>query len=88
MSVEQALELSRSAIMMALLLGSPILFTAVAIGLIISIMQAVTQIQDQTISFVPKIIAMVLMLVYVMPWMVSEMVEYSTDLIQNIPSTF
>jgi flagellar biosynthesis protein FliQ len=88
MSVEQALELSRSAIMMALLLGSPILFTAVAIGLIISIMQAVTQIQDQTISFVPKIIAMILMLVYVMPWMVSEMVEYSTDLIQNIPSTF
>jgi flagellar biosynthetic protein FliQ len=57
-SVDQAVELSRAAILLTLMMGAPVLIMAVTVGLLISIMQAVTQIQDQTISFVPKIVAM------------------------------
>ena len=86
MSVDYAVELARASVMLALLLGAPIMLVAVAVGLIISIMQAVTQVQDQTISFVPKIVAMFLMFLYVLPWMMNEMMEYTTNLIRDIPA--
>ncbi|QDT42102.1 Flagellar biosynthetic protein FliQ [Gimesia alba] len=66
--------------------SGPVMLTAVVVGLVISIGQAVTQIQDQTISFVPKIIMMVLAILYTLPWITSLLVEYSTNLITNIPS--
>ncbi len=88
MSVDQASELGRQAIMLALLIGSPVMLTAVVVGLTISILQAVTQIQDQTISFVPKIIAMLLITLYAMPWIMGQMIEYSTNLVKAIPSAF
>ena len=66
--------------------SGPVMLTAVVVGLVISIGQAVTQIQDQTISFVPKIVAMVLAILYTLPWITSLMVEYSTNLITNIPT--
>ena len=88
MSVDQAAELGRQAIVLTLLIGSPVMLTAVVVGLTISILQAVTQIQDQTISFVPKIIAMLLIMLYAMPWIMSQMIEYSTNLVNAIPSAF
>ena len=57
MTIDQALELARSAVMLTLLIGAPVMLVAVIVGLLISILQAVTQLQDQTLSFVPKIIA-------------------------------
>ena len=72
--------------MMTLLIGAPVLLAAIVVGLVISIMQAVTQIQDQTISFVPKIVAMLVTLLIVLPWAMTRMIEYSTDLIREIPS--
>lgn len=86
MTVEQAIELSRAAVMLTLTISAPVMLVAVAIGLLISILQAVTQLQDQTLSFVPKIVAMLLTLLLVLPWMLSRMIEYSTALIHDIPS--
>ncbi len=86
MTVEQAVELTRGVVGLTLLLGAPIMVIAVIVGLTISVLQAVTQLQDQTLSFVPKIIAMALAGLFVFPWMLRQMIEYSTSLFNNIPS--
>ncbi len=86
MTIDQAAELGRAALMMTLLVGAPVLLAAIVVGLVISILQAVTQIQDQTISFVPKIVAMLLTLLIVLPWAMTLMIEYSTNLIREIPT--
>ena len=88
MTVDQAIELIRGAILLTLMIGAPVMLIAVVVGLVISILQAVTQIQDQTISFVPKIAAMLLTILYIMPWVMNQMIEYSTNLILDIPSQF
>ena len=72
--------------MMTLLIGAPVLLAAIIVGLFISILQAVTQLQDQTLSFVPKIVAMLVTLIIVFPWVMTRMIEYSTTLIREIPS--
>ena len=86
MNIDQAIELSRGAVMLTLMIGAPVMLIAVVVGLLISILQAVTQLQDQTLSFVPKIVAMLLATLYVLPWIMNQMIDYSTNLIQNIPS--
>jgi len=86
LDTNQAVELCRQAIILTMLIVGPVLVVAVAVGLLISILQAVTQLQDQTISFVPKIIAMMVAMLYVLPWAVDRMVEYSQTLIRDIPS--
>lgn len=86
MTVEQATELTRNAVVLVLMLGAPIMLMAILVGLAISILQAVTQLQDQTLSFVPKIIAMALAGLVLLPWMLHRMVEYATQIFNNIPS--
>lgn len=86
MTVDQAIELGRAAIMLSLLIGAPIMLAAVVVGLVISIIQAMTQIQDQTLTFVPKIVVMLLAALYLLPWIMTQMIEYSTNLFQSIPS--
>lgn len=85
MNVDNAIELGREAIMMALLIGTPVLLVGTAVGLLIGLIQALTQVQDQTVSFVPKIIAMFVALGLCLPWLIQHMVEYSHNLIVNIP---
>jgi flagellar biosynthesis protein FliQ len=85
MTVDMAVELGRAAVMMTLLLGMPVMVVAIIVGLVISILQAMTQIQDQTLSFVPKIVAMILTILYLLPWTMERMIEYSTELIHGIP---
>lgn len=80
------LDLGREGLLIMLEVSGPVMLTAVVVGLVISIGQAVTQIQDQTISFVPKIVMMVLAILYTLPWVTSLLVEYSANLITNIPS--
>ncbi len=70
--------------MIALIVGAPIMVMAIVVGLITSIMQAVTQLQDQTLGFVPKIVAMMLTMLYVLPWAMSQMIEYSASLFKDI----
>lgn len=87
MDVGQAIELGRTAVTLSLMVAAPVMVVAVVVGLLISILQAVTQIQDQTISFVPKITAMMVTIIYILPWAMSRMMEYSSTLISDIPST-
>lgn len=86
MTAEQAIEMTRSAVGLTLMMGAPIMLIAVFVGLTISVLQAVTQLQDQTLSFVPKIIAMALAGLFFFPWMVHQMVEYAAAVFTNIPS--
>ena len=88
MDVEQAVELARDAVMLTLLLSLPIMGVAMLAGLLISIGQAVTQIQDQTLSFVPKIVLMLLTALLILPWSIGLIMEYSTNLYLEIPNLF
>jgi len=88
MTSDTAVELMRTAILLTLLLGAPVMVVSIAVGLLISMIQAVTQIQEQTLSFVPKIVVMLLVALLTLPWAITQMVEYSTTLIRNIPATF
>ena len=85
MDPQDAIDLGREAVMVTLLVSSPVLLAGMVVGLVIGLLQALTQIQEQTGSFVPKMVAMVLALSITLPWLVNEMVEYSRHLISNIP---
>jgi flagellar biosynthetic protein FliQ len=85
MNPEDAIDLTRGALMTALMIGAPILLVGVVMGLLIGLLQALTQIQDQTISFVPKIVAMIVAVAFCLPWLVQRMMEYSEDIILDIP---
>lgn len=85
MDPSQIIDLGRDAMVTSLLIGAPVLLVGVAAGLIIGLVQALTQIQDQTVSFVPKIVAMVAALGVCLPWLIQRMTEYSAELISNIP---
>jgi flagellar biosynthetic protein FliQ len=78
MNIDQAIETVRESLTVMLLLSSPILAAALVIGLVISIMQAVTQIQDQTLSFVPKIVVMGIVTILVTPWLATQIMEFAT----------
>ena len=85
MTPQDAIDLGREAIVITLLMASPVLVAGMVVGLAIGLLQALTQIQEQTVSFVPKIVAMILALSFALPWLVARMVQYSTDLIEQIP---
>ena len=88
MNPQDAIDLGREAIWTALMIGAPILLAGMAVGLLIGLFQALTQIQEQTVAFVPKIVAMVLALSLALPWLITRMLQYSTDLIEGIPGRF
>ena len=87
LTTELAAELCRNAVLLALTIGGPVLLAALATGLIIGILQAVTQLHDQTLSFVPKLIVMSLVILFLLPWGLSQLTEYATNLIREIPHT-
>ena len=72
-----ALDLARSALMISLWIATPILVSGLVIGLVGSLAQAVTQIQEQTLSFVPKIAAMILVTVMLLGWISTQMIEFA-----------
>lgn len=80
MTVEQATDLLRDAMLVTLLIIGPILAIGMVVGLVISLVQAVTQIQEATLAFVPKIFAMAVAVVVVMPWMMQRLLEYTRHL--------
>ena len=85
MSNDLAIYLSKQLLWQALLIASPIILVAVISGLIISVLQVVTQIQDSSLNFVPKILAVVLMLMVCSNWMMHSLIEFSHNLFLNIP---
>ncbi len=72
--------LVRETMIVALKIASPILLAGVVVGLVISLLQSVTSIQDQTLSFVPKIAAMLLVAALLLPWIVLKLIDYSAEL--------
>lgn len=85
MENEFAVEVVNQALKVALMLSAPMLIGALVIGVLISIFQAVTQINEQTLSFIPKILVIVAALVIFSPWMMETMVSYTRELFTSIP---
>jgi len=85
MTPEVVMEIGRQAIEMTLLLSAPLLLAALLIGLVISVFQAATQINEQTLSFIPKLVGMFLVLILAGPWMLQLMVDYMRRLLESIP---
>jgi len=77
MTVDQANDLVRQTLMLAMVLAAPVLVIGLIVGLAISLFQAVTQIQEQTLVFVPKIAAMIAVAIFVMPWIATRLMEYT-----------
>ena len=85
MTPETVMDIGRQAIEMTLILSGPLLLAALVIGLIISIFQAATQINEQTLSFIPKLMGIFLVLILAGPWMLQMMVDYIRRLFESIP---
>ena len=77
MTIDQAVDIVREALTLMLLLSLPILGAALIIGMAISIFQAMTQIQEQTLSFVPKVIGMVIVTILVTPWIATMIIDFA-----------
>jgi flagellar biosynthetic protein FliQ len=86
MSQDTVVNLAAQAITLALSVAGPLLLASLVIGLVVSVFQAVTQIQEQTLSLIPKIVGIVLVIVVLGPWMVNKMVTYTQNLYGSIPS--
>ena len=82
---DTVIQLVVEAVELALKVGLPLLLVGLAVGLVISVFQAVTQIQEQTLTFIPKILATVAVLVIGGPWMLDQLLSYTTDLWGSIP---
>ncbi len=85
MNAELAIELIKNMIFLAIKLAAPLLVVGMVVGLAISLFQTVTSIQEQTLSFVPKALAIITVLIVALPWMLRMLMEYALELIQKMP---
>jgi flagellar biosynthetic protein FliQ len=86
MTQEFVVGLGRQAVEMTLMLATPMLGLGLAVGLMVSIFQAVTMIQEMTLTFVPKIIAVMLGLLLFLPWMLRTMLSFTTQILTDLPN--
>ena len=86
MSPQDAIDIARRAILITLLLSSPMLGFGLIVGLLISILQAVTQINEMTLTFIPKIIAVVVALALFLPWIMQIIMNFTIEIISRLPS--
>src|SRR5438045_3628720 len=87
MTLDNATELVRQTLILALLVSAPMLLIGLVVGIVVSLLQAVTQIQEQTLTFVPKIAAMVGAAVLLMPWIGHHLLEYAADMFRAMQQT-
>jgi flagellar biosynthetic protein FliQ len=85
MTPESIMSLGRHAIEVTLMISAPMLLVALGVGLIVSIFQAATQINEATLTFIPKLIGIFLVLVIAGPWMLTVMLDYMREMLGNIP---
>jgi flagellar biosynthetic protein FliQ len=83
MDASAAVDICRHTLIAALIIGAPMLIVGMAAGLLIGLLQALTQIQDQTVAFVPKLVAMAAVMVVCMPWLFMRMVEFTRQVFEN-----
>jgi flagellar biosynthetic protein FliQ len=86
MSGDMAIQISRDALSMVMLIAAPMLGLGLLVGLLVSVFQATTQIQEQTLAFIPKIIAIFVAILVFGPWMLSLMVDYTREIFTNLPN--
>jgi flagellar biosynthesis protein FliQ len=86
MNAQLVVELARSSIYTTLLVSSPMLILALVVGLAISILQAITQIQEMTLTFIPKIVAVAIALIVFLPWMINTVVGFTNQIFSMIPT--
>ncbi|KGX88434.1 flagellar biosynthesis protein FliQ [Pontibacillus litoralis] len=84
MNSQDVISLAEDGIFTVLMITGPLLVLALAIGLAVSIFQATTQIQEQTLAFIPKIVAVLLGLLFFGPWMLTKMVEFTSNIFHNL----
>jgi flagellar biosynthetic protein FliQ len=85
MSAGLAVELLHRAVVMCLLVAAPLLITSLLVGVVVSLMQALTQIQEQTLTFIPKLVAVAVVLMLSLPWMMRELIDYLTSTLDLLP---
>ena len=83
MNVDQATDLIRHTLLLALTISAPMLLIGLAVGIIVSLFQAVTQIQEQTLTFIPKIAAMTVAAIVLMPWIAQRLLDYTSTMFTN-----
>lgn len=81
---DSVVDLARNALLVGLKIAAPVLVAGIAIGLLVSIVQSVTQIQEQTLTLVPKIFVMTAVAIMLMPWIVMRLVEFATEMFQLV----
>ena len=86
MTPQNVMDLAHSALFVTGLLAAPLLLVALVVGLVIGMLQAATQVNEQTLSFIPKLLLIVLTLFAIGPWMLRVLVDFTHDLYTNIPS--
>ena len=86
MTQQFVIDLGREMLMTTVLIATPLLGVSLIVGLTISIFQAVTQINEMTLTFIPKIAAVVIVLIILMPWMLNLIVNFTTNLLTNLPN--
>jgi flagellar biosynthesis protein FliQ len=86
MNQDMVVNLAMQAMQLALKLGGPIMIVGLVIGLAISVFQAVTQIQEQTLAFIPKIVGLAVVIVVAGPWMLGQLLVYTQELWGSIPT--
>lgn len=86
MTPESVMSMGRNAVEVLLMISAPMLLSALIIGLVVSIFQAATQINETTLSFIPKLVGIFVALVIAGPWMLTVMLNYMHQLLFNIPS--
>lgn len=84
MTPETVISIAERGIITVLMISGPLLALALVVGLIVSIFQATTQIQEQTLAFIPKIVAVLLGVVFFGPWMISRMLSYANEIFSNL----
>lgn len=84
MNFDQAVDMVRETLTLMLFLSAPVLMAALVVGLAVSIMQAVTQIQEQTLSFVPKILGMGIVAILTLPWLFSKIMDFSVRMFSGL----
>lgn len=80
LDIDLATELIRRALLLVLLVSAPVLICGLAVGLVVSLLQAVTQVHEQTLSFIPKIAAMVIATIVMLPWIGGHMLEFAREI--------
>jgi len=84
MSADFVIDIAEKGIYMVLIIAGPLMIIALIVGLVVSIFQATTQIQEQTLAFVPKIVAVLLGLILLAPWMLSHLLSYANEIFGNL----